>query len=86
MRSFFFQLNAEMKVLNHINNLKSSKSAGTLGIHIKYIKLCAKVISPSCISTGCFPDILKIAEVVPIYKTDPKIHTQTIIQFPFLVP
>jgi len=79
-RSFFLRPIAELEVLNHINSLKSSKSSGTFGIPIKYIKLCAKVISPpilaniynSCISTGCFPDILKVAEVVPIYKAGPK--------------
>jgi len=53
--------------------MKSSKSSGKNGIPIKYIKLAAKVISPTlasiynnCIITGCFPDVLKIAEIIPI--------------------
>jgi len=70
---------AETEVLDHINNLKSFKSAGKFGIALKYIKLSAKIISlilaniyNNCITTGCFPNILKIAEVVPIYKSGAK--------------
>ena len=77
--SFFMRPIAESEILRHINGLKSSKSAGKFGIPIKYIKLSAKIVSPllakiynNCIKTGCFPDILKIAEVIPLYKSGPK--------------
>ena len=70
---------AESEILRHINGLKYSKSAGKFGIPIKYIKLSAKIVSPllpkiynNCIKAGCFPDILKIAEVIPLYKSGPK--------------
>ena len=46
---------------------------------LKYIKLAAKVTSPvltniynSSIMNGSYPDILKIAEVIPLYKTGSK--------------
>ena len=59
--------------------MKFSKSVEKLGILVRYIKLATKVISPvlaniyhCCITAGCFPDILKIAEVIPIYKAGPK--------------
>ena len=59
--------------------MKSSKSVGKSGIPVKYIKLAVDVISPilaniynCCIATGCFPDILEIAEVIPIYKAGAK--------------
>ena len=77
--SFFMRPIAESEILRHINGLKSSKSTGKFGIPIKYIKLSAKIVSPllakiynNCIKTGCFPDILKIAEVIPLYKSGPK--------------
>ena len=79
MNSFVLRPIAEKEVLNHINGLKSSKSTGRYGIPIKYIKLTGKIIAPilikiynSCIADGYFPDILKIAEVIPQYKTGPK--------------
>jgi len=74
--TLFLRPIGETEVLKHINNLNNSKSIGKYGIPIKYIKLAAIVISPTlvniyncCISTGCYPNILKIALVIPIYKS-----------------
>ena len=68
INSFFLRPISGFEVLNHINGLKCTKSAGKYGIPIKCIKLAAKVISPivnniynSCIMNGSYPDILKIA-------------------------
>ena len=79
MNSFFLQPIAEKEVLNHMYGLKSSKSTGRYGIPVKYIELTGKIIAPiltkiynCCIADGYFPDILKIAEVIPFYKTGPK--------------
>ena len=76
---FFLHPIRVQEVINHINELNPSKSGGRLGIPIKYIKLSVNVIAPiltnfynHCITTGCFPDILKIAEVIPLYKSGPK--------------
>ena len=59
----------------HIRGLDSSKSTGIDGIPIKYIKMAATVITPKltqlfniCIKKGYFPQALKIAETVPIFK------------------
>ena len=59
--------------------MKSSKSVGKTGIPVKYIKLAVDAISlmlanryNACIASGCFPNILKLAEVIPIYKAGPK--------------
>ena len=78
-QSFFLHPIGVQEVINHINELNTSKSGGSLGIPIKYIKLSVNVIAPiltnfynHCITTGCFPDILKIAEVIPLYKSGSK--------------
>ena len=78
-QSFFLRPIGVQEVINHINELNTSKSGGSLGIPIKYIKLSVNVIAPiltnfynHCITTGCFPDILKIAEVIPLYKSGSK--------------
>ena len=59
--------------------MKSNKSTGKFGIPVKYIKIAVDVISPiltkiynQCIITGSFPDVLKVAEVIPIHKAGPK--------------
>ena len=77
--SFFLRPMGKTEVIKHINGLNLPKSAGKYGIPVKYIKYAAKVISPTltsiysnCISTGCFPHILKVAEIIPIYKAGSK--------------
>ena len=77
--SFFLRQIATLEVRNCINEMKSSKSVGKSGISVKYIKLALDVISRilaniynCCIASDCFPDILKIAEVIPIYKAGAK--------------
>ena len=70
---------SEAEILNHLNELNPRKSVGLDGISAKFLydsRSCIKshlhhIINLS-ISTGCVPDILKSAKVVPIYKKDSK--------------
>ena len=71
--SFF--LEPIVEVVNYIKAMNPSKSTARHGIPAKYIKMSGSVIAPvltnifnACISTRYFPKVLKIAEVVPIFK------------------
>ena len=53
--------------------MNPSKRTGPDGIPIKYIAMSALIIAPvlnrlynSCISTGTYPRILKIGQIIPI--------------------
>ena len=59
-----------------IDNLNPKKSSGLDGVGPRILKYCGDFITPSIayiinqsIDTGCFPDKLKEAFVLPIYKT-----------------
>ena len=63
------------ETLSYISNLDSSKSTKSDSPPIKFIKLSAYIIAPiitkifnSCISNGIFPNRLKQAEIIPIFK------------------
>ena len=67
------------EILLHIRQLDSTKSSGTDGIPIKYVKMSATIITTiltnlhnHCITKGIFPEVLKIAKVIPIHKQGPK--------------
>ena len=75
INSMFIQPIGEDEIRMHIRGLDSSKSTGVYGIPIKYIKMAATVITPKltqlfniCIKKGYFPQALKIAAIVPIFK------------------
>ena len=77
INSIFIQPIAEDEIRMHIIRLDSSKRFGIDGIPIKYIKMAATVITPKltqlfniCIKKGYFPQALKIAEIVPIFKKE----------------
>ena len=62
-----------------MRNLKASKSSGAYHIPDKIIKLSIVIIVPiltklfnDFIRQGVFPDVLKIAQVVPIHKSESK--------------
>ena len=71
---FLFETDAE-EVAKIINNLENKKSTGHDDITVKFIKisstyiseLLARVINIS-IKTGIYPDQLKIAKILPLYK------------------
>ena len=63
-----------------IHNFKSSKNVGPYGIPTKIMKIYKEIISlPLChlindsISKGLFPNICKLAQVIPIFKNDSRL-------------
>ena len=59
-----------------INNLNRKKAIPLDHILTKFIKMSSSIMSTflpdffnNCISSGVYPDILKIAEITPIHKT-----------------
>ena len=73
--SFFLKPITEVEIIGHLRNLQLSKSTGTDGIPIKYIKMSTCLIAPiltklfnECVTTGYFSQAFKTAEVIPIYK------------------
>ena len=77
--SFFLKPILEQDVIYKLRNLKDSKSSGVNHIPNKIIKLCNSIIAPiltklynNSIKQGIFPDILKVAQIVPIFKSGSK--------------
>lgn len=63
------------EIIETINNLDNTSSAGISGIPVKVIKFCMNELSivlceffNYCISNGCVPDEFKYAIVTPLYK------------------
>ncbi|MCW4347251.1 MAG: reverse transcriptase domain-containing protein, partial [Candidatus Thiodiazotropha endolucinida] len=63
------------ELLSIINSLESNKASGLDGISAKLLKSTANIICPALleiinvsISTGKFPDSLKLAKITPIHK------------------
>ena len=78
-KSFFLKPIVDEEILLRIRQLDSTKSSGTDGIPIKYVKMSATIITTiltnlhnHCITKGIFPEVLKIAKVIPIHKKGPK--------------
>ena len=70
-----FQLideNATIKAIDYIENKSSSGHDGISNILLKYVKLGISkpltLIINQMITTGMFPDSLKLAKIIPIYK------------------
>ena len=70
----------EIKV---INSMKSGKAVGPYSIPIFLLKiLCEHIAIPLCdtinnfFSSGVFPDMMKLAKVIPLYKKDsPEVYS-----------
>ena len=65
------------EILKIVKALKSKKSSGYNGISTKLLnQIIRDIVSPLehifnlSLSTGCCPDLLKLAKVIPIYKKD----------------
>ena len=65
----------EMELNNTIKNLKNNNSTGPDEYSTKFIKLSSPILVPAlvkifnlAISTGVYPNSLKIAKVIPIFK------------------
>ena len=79
MYNFTFELIREETTMEILNNLKPKPSCGYDGISTKLLKTCKLEIckSPTLIInqslyTGIFPDNLKVAKVMPLYKKGDK--------------
>ena len=75
--NFTFSAINESDVIKAIDKLPSNTSSGVDGIspillkHIKHeISKPVTLILNQCLTMGIFPDILKIAKMVPIYKSN----------------
>lgn len=75
--SFKFDPVNATTVRNIINGLKPKTSSGHDGISVKLLKSISSLITDSitfiinqCLETGVFPDRLKLAKVIPLYKKD----------------
>ena len=74
--SFNFSPVTEEDIIQIIDGLDAKKATGHDGISVKLIKKCSDFVIPhltimfnNCIATSIFPDVLKIARVIPIYKS-----------------
>jgi len=76
--SFYLKPITLTEALRHIKQLNPAKSTGPEEIPLKFIAMGAEIIAPvlvhlyrpkECIKTGVYPNILKIAQVVPLHKS-----------------
>ena len=72
---FTFEQCTVESTIKVIHSLKSKSSAGLDGISSKLLKRVCSIIAPALnlvinqsLFTGIFPDILKIAKVIPLFK------------------
>ena len=80
--SLFLQPITHAELYNLIHKLDINKATPSNCSSIKFIKISCNVIIPvlsyifnRCLSEGTFPHSLKIAEVIPIYKSGSKLFT-----------
>ena len=79
MYNFTFKLITEETIMEILNNLKPKPSCGYDGISTILLKTCKLEICKSLtliinqsLSTGIFPESLKVAKVIPFYKKGDK--------------
>ena len=79
IHNFDFKLISEETTMEALNNLKPKHSCGHDGISTKLLKTCKHAICKpltliinQMLSTGIFPDNLKIAKVIPLFKKGDK--------------
>ena len=77
--SIFLLPSCQQEVFNLIKELKNRKATRTSDIETKFIKLANPIISfflselfNLCLSTGTYPDLMKVAEVIPVFKKGQK--------------
>lgn len=74
-QSIFFSPVFVSEILEYIAALKSDKAPGSDGIPVKLVKSASHIIAPVLayifnvvFSTGSYPEALKIAKVIPLFK------------------
>ena len=74
-QSLFLTPITEQEIIMQLNILNPNKSTAVNDIPIKFIKLSTCVIAPKltslynrCLTEGNFPQVLKVAQITPIYK------------------
>ena len=80
--SLFLTSTTPLEILNRINSLKNSKSCGLDKISSYFLKVAANALAfplsylfNFCLKLGIFSDCLKIAKVIPIFKSGNKSDT-----------
>ena len=78
-KSFFMSPVTETEILINLKKLDTRKSTKINDIPIKFLKVASVVIAPlltnminCCIRQEITPDVLKTAQIIPIYKKGPK--------------
>ena len=76
---FVFKAISKTEIKHYIKNMNPNKSVRSDVPRIRFVKLSARIISPylsklykKSVEYGVFPESLKFAEVVPIYKNGKK--------------
>ena len=76
---FVFSEISDSEIMNYIKTMNPNKSVRSDVPSIRFVKLSAKIISPylsklynKFVEYGVFPESLKFAEVIPIYKSGKK--------------
>lgn len=77
--SLYLRPTSSAEVLRVIQGLKHKKSMGYDGVSVQLVKHCSltlsAILSPlfnDCIAAGYYPTELKVARVIPIYKSGPR--------------
>ena len=93
LSSFFFGETDPEEINQLISELNEKSAVRKNDIEIKYYKIAKSVISPiiskminKCISQGSFPNCLKIAQVIPVYKKGSKTNCSNYRPISFLSP
>ena len=80
--SFFLKPSTSYEIINVIDSLSTKKAFRSKDLETKFLKLNIIIIAPilsklidTCCESGVFPNCLKIAEVVPIFKKDDRSKT-----------
>lgn len=76
-KTIFLSPTSQSEIISIVNSLKNTRSEGVDGVNIVIVKSCIDLLAPTLsvifnasISMGVVPDYLKIAKIIPVYKTD----------------
>ena len=80
INNFFFKSTTIPEVMTIVLQLDETKSAGPSDVPINVLRVAAPIIVPHLVhifnlsfATGIFPDLMKLAKVIPIFKTGSKL-------------